>query len=225
MNTKKIALIFVIFLIACLGTGEVYGKEYIRKYEVKITNLTSGQIFSPPIVITHKPDFTLFNLGEMASDELAALAEEGNTGPLANLVNDYSNTSYSVAGGPILPGDTAVIEVTAKPGAWTISLAGMLVTTNDAFFAVRSMVIPALGKKEITAEAYDAGTEYNSEDCTYIPGPPCNSHNSHDPTEAEGYVYIHSGIHGSGLDPEMVNPSQFDWRNPVALVTVRRIHN
>ncbi len=225
MDTKKIALILVIFLAACLGTGQVYAKQHVRKYEVKITNLTSGQIFSPPIVITHRPDFTLFDLGETASDELAALAEEGNTGPLANLVNSYYHASYSVAEGPILPGDTAVIEVTAKPGAWAISLAGMLVTTNDAFFAVRSVVIPAVGKKEITAEAYDAGTEYNSEDCMYIPGPPCGSHNSHDPAAAEGYVHIHSGIHGSGPDPEMVNPSQFDWRNPVALITVRRIHN
>lgn len=220
---KKITLILVFFLIGCLGTGMAYGKQYTRKYEVTITNLTPGQIFSNPVVITHRNDFKLFYPGEMASDELAALAEEGMTDPLVELASDYQKTTSEVAGGPVLPGASITITIEAKPGAWKLSVAGMLVTTNDAFFAVRGISVPLIGESVMEAAAYDAGTEFNSEDCDFIPGPPCGSHNSHDLEEAEGYVHIHSGIHGIGPELE-VDPSQHDWRNPVALIKVRRIH-
>ena len=73
MVTRRIISILCFFMIVCLGSGLAYGKQYVRKYEVTITNLTHGQVFSPPIVITHKHDFILFDLGEMASEELAAL--------------------------------------------------------------------------------------------------------------------------------------------------------
>lgn len=224
MVTRRIVSMLCFFLIVCLGTGLAYGKQYARKYEITITNLTPEQIFSPPIVITHKQDFTLFELGEMAGEELAALAEDGMADPLIELAMDYSRTTSEVAGGPVFPGESITIEVEAKPGAWYLSLAGMLVTTNDAFFAVRSLKVPFKGKSIMETEAYDAGSEFNSEDCAFIPGPPCGNGGVHDPEEAEGYVHIHSGIHGSGPDPEMINPSQHDWRNPVALIKVRRIH-
>jgi hypothetical protein len=70
------------------------------------------------------------------------------------------------------------------------------------------------------ADAYDAGSERNSELCRFIPGPPCGNANVHDPDSAEGYVHIHAGIHGSGD----LDPSEFDWRNPVAQIVIQRIH-
>ena len=220
---KKITFMLVFFLVASLGTGLAYGKQYTRKYEVTITNLTPGQIFSPPIVITHRNDFKLFDLGEMASEELMALAEEGMTDPLAALAAAYSKTTSEVAGGPVVPGASLTLTIEAKPGAWNLSVAGMLVTTNDAFFAVRGIKVPLAGESVMEAVAYDAGTEFNSEDCDFIPGPPCGNHTHDDQVEAEGYVHIHSGIHGIGPDLE-VDPAQHDWRNPVALIKVRRIH-
>jgi len=42
----------------------------------------------------------------------------------------------------------------------------------------------------------------------------------HDPTPAEGYVYVDSGIHGIG---DLV-PAERDWRGPVAEVVIRRVH-
>lgn len=224
MVTKRIISALCFFTIVCLGTGTSYGKQYSRKYEVTITNITSGQIFSPPIVITHKQDFKLFDLGEMASEELTALAEDGMTDPLAYLVDAYSKTTSEVSEGPVLPGETVTIEIDAKPGAWYLSLAGMLVTTNDAFVAVRNMKTPLKGISVTEAVAYDAGSEFNSEDCDFIPGPPCGNGGVRDTEGAEGYVHIHSGIHGSGPNPDLVNPSEHDWRNPVALIKVKRIN-
>jgi len=214
----------VSLMFFCITGGPSYGGQCNKKYEITITNLTRGQILSPPIVMTHNRGFELFSLGDSAGSELAALAEEGDPSQLINLIDLHPGYNYAVSDGPVFPGETTVIEITAGRGARLISMAGMLVTTNDGFFAVRDLRIPFRGELAIEAGAYDAGTERNSEDCAFIPGPPCGSPNAHDPADAEGYVHIHAGIHGIGPDPEMVDPAMHDWRNPVARITVRRIH-
>ncbi|UCF66892.1 MAG: spondin domain-containing protein, partial [Acidobacteriota bacterium] len=104
----------------------------------------------------------------------------------------------------------------------------MLVTTNDAFFAgtvpelQRAVLVGSRSPLMASAEApaYDAGSERNTENCDHIPGPPCMSPFQRVTDGAEGYVYVHAGVHGSGdLDAAMR-----DWRNPVARISVRRIH-
>jgi len=87
-----------------------------------------------------------------------------------------------------------------------------------------AVVYESKQKVIVEAPAYDAGSERNSEDCDYIPGPPCNNSPAHDPADAEGYVHIHAGIHGIGPDPS-VDPAMHDWRNPVAKITIRRIYH
>ena len=67
--------------------------------------------------------------------------------------------------------------------------------------------------------AYDAGSEANNEICAFIPGPSCGIFFVRDPEGAEGYVHIHAGIHGIGD----LSPAQFDWRNPGAKITIRRL--
>ncbi len=102
----------------------------------------------------------------------------------------------------------------------------MLVSTNDAFFAVDGLLAPRYYWKQDKrrfydselAWAYDAGTEYNSEDCGTIPGPPCGNGGVRDTAEKEGYVYFHAGINGSGDVPA----ADFDWKGPVALIEIQR---
>jgi hypothetical protein len=86
--------------------------------------------------------------------------------------------------------------------------------------AIRNVAAPRRGSVTVETAGYDAGTEANSEDCAFIPGPPCGDFN-HNPAAPEGYVHVHAGIHigGGGLTPTM-----HDWRNPVAQVEIRRIH-
>jgi hypothetical protein len=198
-----------------------------RKYEIIITNLTRGQIFSPPIVIGHNGNFSLFTLGDKASDGLALLAEEGNPEDLIDALNPKFD--YEVADGPVLPGASKSIklEISKRGATNLISVAGMLVTTNDAFFAVRGIWVSGKKKVIVEAPAYDAGSERNSEDCEFIPGPPCNKPGVHDDTaDPEGYVHVHAGIHG--IDPEgdvsSLNPAEHDWRNPVAKITIHRMY-
>ena len=191
---------------------------------VTITNLTKGQIFSPPVVVSHWPGFRLFEPGQPASDELAALAEDGMTDPLTGMLDGSPQViSYGVAGDGIMPGHSASILLEAS-SAWSeISLASMLVSSNDAFVGLNGEHLPAfLRSRKFThalyAGAYDAGSEANTESCEHIPGPPCGSPGNRVTEGAEGYVYVHSGIHGTGdLDPSML-----DWNNPVAKITIER---
>ena len=192
-----------------------------RTYQVTITNLTRGQIISAPVVFSHRGGFYLFKLGEPSSEGLAALAEDADTVTLESDLRASSKVfEVNKAADVILPGKSATVEVNAFGPFRFISTAGMLVSTNDAFYAVQKIRVPiGFGKASHVAEAYDAGSEANSESCAYIPGPPCGNPFKRDTDGAEGYVHIHAGIHGiGGLFPE-----QHDWRNPVALIEVQAV--
>ena len=229
---KKIKIFFTIafFVIPILAGGLSFADQRRgeRTYEVTITNLTRGQIISPPIVISHDENFRLFTLGEPASHELYPLAEDGDTVPLTDHIKtlpsvfDYAVAAPLVGPSPLFPGESVTYEIGTRGRARFISAAGMLVTTNDAFFAIQGIRVPKKGETVVDAAAYDAGSEANSEDCDFIPGPPCGNGGFRDTGDAEGYVHIHAGIHGIDID-DMVIPAMHDWRNPVAKITIRRL--
>jgi hypothetical protein len=220
MKRRKLAFALgLIMVVGMLVNGIAHAAEG-RRYDITITNVTRGQIISPPIVISHSKNFELFTLGASASAELAALAEDGLTEPLVNHLATLSSVlDHAVAPEPLMPGASVTLRVLTRRRFRLISAAGMLVTTNDAFFAIRGKKVPLYGEKVVEAEAYDAGSEVNSESCEFIPGPPCGNGGSRDTEGAEGYVHIHAGIHGIGdLDPTM-----HDWRNPVVEISIRRV--
>ncbi|CAM2006507.1 spondin domain-containing protein [Acanthopleuribacter pedis] len=199
-------------------------------YRVTITNITKGQIFSPPIAVVHKRDISLFQLGQPASANLALMAEDGMAGPLAEELGAHELVrDVAVSDGPVMPGQSVTLEVRGDGRFNLVSVAGMLVTTNDTFFALTLDRPPSYdvfvkngssrGMAYGLAEAYDAGTEANSEDCAFIPGPPCGNGGVHDPAEAEGYVYISNGIHGIAD----INPDAYDWRSKVAVIQIERL--
>jgi hypothetical protein len=197
------------------------------RFEVTITNLTRGQQFTPILVASHRKGVSLFKLGAPASEQLATLAEEGNTAPLAALLTANPAVSDVATGSGLTdPGQSVTLTVDA-PGAFNhLSVASMLIPTNDGFFAVNGVEGPR-GNQELTlfSPAYDSGSERNDELCASIPGPlfmECNNGpgGGGAPTGGEeGFVHIHAGIHGIGN----LIPARRDWRNPVARITVRRV--
>ena len=197
-------------------------------WEVSVTNLTRGQIFSPVVVATHDSGMTpLWTLGDPASSELAAVAEDAmNGGLIAKLRADHHVASVDeIKGknGPILPGETATIRIDGGVSRSShfdrISMASMLVITNDAFFGLDGVHAPRFGSKTFRSPAYDAGSEANNEDCMFIPGPPCGNGGVRATQGAEGYVHIHAGVHGIKDLPA----EDFDWRSDVALIRIRRV--
>ncbi len=190
-----------------------------RTYEVTITNVTRGQILSPPVVFTHRAGFRLFELGQPASAEVAAVAEDAVNGPLEAMLDGSPKVSDRVTGGaPIPPGQSMTLTVTAARGARFLGAISMMVVTNDAFFGAQGLRLPRRGSASYRAIGYDAGSEGNSELCEHIPGPPCGNPGARNLETAEGYVHVHAGVHGIG---DLV-PAQHDWRNPVVMITITR---
>jgi len=189
-------------------------------FEVTVTNLTPGQILSPVLVTVHDDTVDLFEAGQPASPELAALAEDGDASQLVQLLGGLGGVSdVQVGGDVVMPGASQMLTVRVRGGAKLLSLASMLVSTNDTFAGLDALPLPAQGTRAY-ALAWDAGSEFDSESCQWIPGPPCGNGGQHDPTPAEGFVHVDSGIHGIGD----LLPEQHDWRGPAAQVVIRRVH-
>ncbi len=209
-----------------------------KMYEVTITNITNSIIFTPIVVASHKKKLPIFELGESASDELATIAESGNPGPLTDLL-ESGGANVSNAGpllspthpnppGLLFPGESVTVRVSAAHGARRITVASMLLPTNDGFFALNGVKAPKRGSVTYYSPGYDAGTEPNDELCSSIPGGGgCSGEGrSLDDDNAEGYVHIHRGIHGSNPSGNFVSDlaaDVYDWRNPVAKITITRV--
>jgi hypothetical protein len=190
-----------------------------KMYSVTITNISKGTIFTPTLVVTHKPGHPVFQLGEAASDELAAIAEAGDTQPLQDKILG-SGMGYDAVstGAPLPPGESVTVEVRAKGRFNHISLAAMLLPTNDGFFAINGMRLPKRARTQVIP-GYDAGSETNDELFAHIPGP-FGGEGLSPNDSGEGYVHIHNGIHGIGD----MYASDRDWKNPVAIVKIMRNH-
>lgn len=204
------------------GTHPTAGQAVGR---ISITNL-SNQTLAPIVVATHRPGVTpIFVPGKAASNELATLAETGSPQALEVMLRNDPSVLFAthLAGTAtvIPPGATVSGDFVFDYGHTAVSVASMLVSTNDAFVAYSGAKIPTVGTHTYLAHAWDAGSEANTEACTDLPGPPCSedSGNARVTEGAEGIVLIHRGIHGTGD----VTPSRYDWRGPVAMITVSGI--
>lgn len=200
-------------------------------YEVSITNISKGQTFTPQLIAIHNGSVSLFRLGEPASEALEVLAEDGGTGPLTEFLESQGRRvgAITTIGALLPPGDTATAVLEAPENHEFLSAAGMLIPTNDTFFGVNRQRLPQRGSVTFFAEAYDAGTEANDQNCSNIPGPRCGGAGLSpgiNPGD-EGFVHIGNGFHelgeGDGAPGEILRPFQYDWRNPIALVRIKRV--
>ena len=213
------ALLIAPLFLTAQGRADKAGSTF----DVTITNITNFQIFTPLLVASHRRGIKIFTPGEPASEALATLAESGNPGPLKDSLEAMDGVdSVAVAGGVMPPGQSVTIAVERKGGNRGITVAGMLIPTNDAFVALVDAKAPnGRGVRTYRVPAYDAGTEANDESCAHIPGPPfiCEGEGVSAPADGdEGFVDIHRGIHGS----PSLDASAHDWRNPVAIIRITR---
>ena len=187
-------------------------------YEITLENLTPAQIFSPPIFIAHDDSFRLFRVNGFASEELRAIAEDGNNGPAAALANaSHDVFDVEALSAPLLPGASVTAEVIAPEGA-RLSLAAMLVQTNDGFAGASRLKLPRNGTRTFDLNTYDAGTEQNNELAAYVPGPPFGG-TLRAPTRER--IRQHPGILGVGD----IDPAVYNWTDPSARLTITRVDN
>lgn len=203
-----------------------------QTYEVTVTNLTYGQVITPPLIVAHSKKVQVFEVGEQASEELKILAESGNPQPLAEAMEATAGV-FSVAthDGVIPPGQSATIKI---HGNWKnrFSVLGMLATTNDAFIAAQGINPGWRNQFSVDAAVYDAGTEENNELCDFIPGPPCGGASNLTAQEnAEGFIHVHRGFHGINVlegdvgnsTGEGLDGAVLDWRGDAARITIKRV--
>ena len=189
-------------------------------YAVTITNVTAAQSFTPLLAITHKKGHPLLKLGSPASPELVRIAEGGDTTPFQQALMD-SGMAYDAAssGGLLEPGQSVTLHVKSKGHFNHLTIAAMLLPTNDGVIALNGMKLPNRSRS-VMVPGYDAGSELNDELCAHIPGPHCGGAPFSD-EDGEGFVHIHPGITGVG---DLLS-SQYDWKNPIARITVKQMED
>ena len=225
-NLRKIAALGCLLVVAGLAHA-----DNTRTYEVTITNITKGQTFTPQLIATHDRHVEFFALGHPASAGVESMAESGSTAALTEefMAHWYQVSEVKTIAGLLGPGEHVTTTIQARSRHRSLSLAAMLIPTNDTFVRLVGVSLPWRGSRTYVALAYDAGTELNDQNCNNIPGPTCMgvgpSPDGPNPGDEE-YVYVSNGFHDlpdvSGA--VILGPLNYDWRNPVAKLVVTRVH-
>ena len=71
------------------GELALYGRS--KTVKIRITNLTKGQVLTPPVVVAHNRNFQLFEIGGTVSDAFAEMAENGANGSYLSVTVKCSN--------------------------------------------------------------------------------------------------------------------------------------
>ena len=146
-------------------------------FQVTFTNMTAGQLMTPPVVAIHSPTVHLFQVGEISSDAVRDIAETGANAELVAFAgaNPDVVSAAGVAGdGPFAAGTSVTINLDTTEANQVLSAVNMLICTNDGISGIDSVALPA-DNNPVTflALPYDAGTRVNQLDAlTFFP-PPC----------------------------------------------------
>ncbi|NCN42448.1 hypothetical protein GW916_14520 [bacterium] len=192
-------VLFVSLAISLSPLSFATNSSHVGKFSLTVVNLTKGQPITPSLISVHKSGFEIYRLGEVASVGLQIQAKDGATDLLESELSKFPKVlSILKTEGVVLPGQKTTIEFSAESKS-KLSMTAMLARTNDGFVGLKNLSLPAKkGQKlEFLANVYDAGAEENTELCSHIPAPPCNSHFAETDTN-EGIVTLHPGIQNIG---------------------------
>ncbi len=215
-------------LIAAGFLGLFSAASQAQDLTITLVNLTQGISFTPIIAAAHDSQASIFHSAEAASEDLQALAEGGSIDGVNLLLSGYgADITTNPAGGLLGAGGDTEFTLTNTDGNEYLSLAAMMLPTNDGFVGLDSWKIPTeAGTYTVLLNAYDAGTEANDEIISNVPNPIGITSTGATGVATEignTNVHIHPGVVGD-TDPEG-GISDFDsrvhrWLNPVAKLTV-----
>jgi hypothetical protein len=214
----------------------------LATYRVTLANMTNSQPFSPPVAATHEAAMHMFEIGQMASEGIRAIAEDGEPMPMfQTLITSRQVTEAVSIGRPITRKGTVVGAFTdsvtflirARPGD-RFSIATMLICTNDGFTGLDAVELPQQGTQTFMLNSYDAGTENNTERSRDIVDPCSDLGPEKLPSDPDGNIdgdaavdttpaqpiQIHRGIQGTGD----LKPALHGWTDPVAMITIERMN-
>ena len=182
-------------------------------------------------VIAHQDGYTIFSVGSPATAGLETLAEGGDNSAL--LAEADAETMVIVTGSgaaPIGPAASETVTVdlleSALPGL-RISVATMLVNTNDAFSGLNGMLLDNMAVGDVLSSrgiAYDAGTEADTELALEIPGPAGGGEGFNANRDDQmDQVSMHAGVVSNDdgfATSDLTEQHRFD--NPVVQIRIER---
>lgn len=236
---KKISLAAAVMAVS--------GALNAAELEITLINTTHGIGFTPVVAAAHNDTVSLFKAGEKASDALEKMAEGGDIADLnialtnasANIASGADTEKPGASDGPLTAGNSVTFTISTDAGNDYLSLAAMLLPTNDGFVGLSNWKIPTeAGTYRVALNAYDAGTENNDELDSSIPNAPFittfgnpggngvvteNGSGVVTAGDEGGVVHIHRGNLGDttadgGISD--INSTLHRWLNPVAHLTV-----
>lgn len=224
MNKK----FFVFSAMAALTSLFLFGCNAVtqRTFEVRLTNLTTNQALAPMALILHKTGYHAYVLGQPASEGLEFLAEAGPPTQLLAEAEADARVVDAVAGGGIIgPGASGTATVSTDKTGLLISLASMLINTNDGFVGLDATLVDGFKVGEsltLYIRAYDAGTEANSETAATVAGQGGELFNA--ARDDVNYVSVHPGVVSmdDGLATSALDQS-YRFDNPAAMVQITRL--
>lgn len=143
---------------------------------ITVTNVADSAFpgtLTPPLWAVHTDGIAMFETGMAASAELESLAEDGETSGLEGVLSGSAEVGASGSGSnPIGPDDTFTFTVTPDATNRWLSLASMIIPSNDTFLGLDSVeladdqgdlrsVTDIQTDIDAALMAYDAGTEAN----------------------------------------------------------------
>lgn len=231
-TTRKLKYLTTLGVIAFASTNAM-----AQDLTIEITNATQGLHFTPIVTAAHTNENHIFMTGSTATDELQIMAEGGDiSGIVTMLANADANIDENPAGGLLAPGMSTTIMLSNDSANTHLSMAAMILPTNDGFVGLDSWEIPTeAGTYTINLNAYDAGTEANNEvvngggapGVLGIPAAPGGDSgmNGTGVTETESNTMVH--IHRGNLGDDQMDGGKSDlnnsihrWLNPVAKLTI-----
>lgn len=224
---------FLILLLALLPLAGCGGDDHDDRppraaYRITLTNLTAAQPLSPLAAVLHRDGYTGWALGQAASAGLEILAEGGDPGSWLTEAAASAAVESSAAGlAPVAPGASDSVTLEAdSPSGLRVTVATMLVNTNDGFTAMAALPVESLAVGEGVERdlaPYDAGTEANAETSGTVPGPAAGGEGFNGARDDRDFVSVHPGVvtsadglAGSSLGEEL------RFQSPVARLRVTR---
>lgn len=213
VKRKRMLSVFVLSFLAYFSALSLEAEG--RTLQVQLRNNTSGQGFQNPLVAvgTNSAQVVLFSLGARAFVGVEKLAEGSICSDVARLLR--LRGAIVVTNDKTIFGQEYIADVAIPVGDVYVTMVGKLNPTNDGFLAVQAFKIPgnAVAGKwyAVSVSAYDAGSEYNDENCVHLISPPAcgfsgQGYSSVLELQQENKIQHHPGLHGFGdLDPAVNN--------------------
>lgn len=224
-----IAMLLVASVLPVLFAPDVHG-ETPRTIVVRLENLTSTQPLTPPVLAVHDPSVDLLEVGQLVTEGVRYIAEDGNNEPLIADLQRNPGVFHIVIMGDhqVHPLDFGEVDIEAPEGS-RLTLVSMLSCTNDGFVAVDSWEIPDgegadFGSHTMELNALDAGSEANTEKSIDFVDPCRGTTQTLEETNDDGNnrvptfepIHPHPGLKGVGDHPI----AHYGWTDPTARVTI-----